>query len=128
MGRTLKLWNAAALIVFTTLLAQAAAAESSKPQQKVQLGQADQSLRNEIQHAIDRGLGWLTANQNSNGWWQTADHPAVTGLALMAYNGDPMDRYRGKDLAQLKRAYSFILKQVKPDGSICVTNLPAYNT
>ena len=85
-------------------------------------------MRNEIQHAIDRGLGWLTANQNSNGWWQTADHPAVTGLALMAYNGDPMERYRGKDLAHLKRAYSFILSQVKPDGSICVTNLPAYNT
>jgi squalene-hopene/tetraprenyl-beta-curcumene cyclase len=88
----------------------------------------NQSLRNEIQHSIDRGLAWLTANQNSNGWWQTSDHPAVTGLALMAFNGDPMDRYRGKEPAHLKRAYSFILSQAKPDGSICLTNLPTYNT
>src|SRR5262245_17679808 len=39
-----------------------------------------------------------------------------------------MDRYRGKEPAYLKRAYSFILNQTKPDGSICVTNLPTYNT
>lgn len=46
----------------------------------------NESLRNEIQRAIDRGLTWLSANQNSNGWWQTADHPAVTALALTAFN------------------------------------------
>ncbi|HEY6170589.1 MAG TPA: hypothetical protein VI454_21320, partial [Verrucomicrobiae bacterium] len=31
----------------------------------------DLSLRNELQHAIDRGLGWLRANENANGWWST---------------------------------------------------------
>ena len=90
--------------------------------------QSNESLRHEIQHAIDRGLAWLTANQNSNGWWQTPDHPAVTALALTAYNGDPMDRYRGRESASLKRAYTFVLNQARPDGSICVTNLPTYNT
>lgn len=90
--------------------------------------QDNQSLRNEIQRSIDRGLAWLTANQNSNGWWQTADHPAVTGLALITFNGDPMDRYRGKAPEHLNRAYSFLMSQVKPNGSICVTNLPTYNT
>jgi squalene-hopene/tetraprenyl-beta-curcumene cyclase len=102
---------------------------SSGRAQTIVQTQDSQSLRNEIQHSIDRGLAWLTANQNSNGWWQTSDHPAVTGLALMAFNGDPMDRYRGKELpAHLQRAYGFILKQAKPDGSICLTNLPTYNT
>src|SRR4051812_17269079 len=48
-------------------------------------GAADNtSVRNEIQHAIDRGLGWLMASQNSNGWWYTEDHPAVTALVLTA--------------------------------------------
>jgi len=88
----------------------------------------NESLRHEIQRAIDRGFSWLTANQNSNGWWQTPDHPAVTGLALMALNGDPMDRYRARENPELKRAYAFVLNHVKPNGSICVTNLPTYNT
>jgi squalene-hopene/tetraprenyl-beta-curcumene cyclase len=86
------------------------------------------SLRNEIQHAIDRGFTWLKANQNSNGWWQTPDHPAVTALAITAFNGDPMDRYRNKQRPEQRLAYEYLLKQVKPDGSICVTNLPTYNT
>lgn len=86
------------------------------------------SLRNEVQHAIDRGFAWLIAHQNTNGWWQTPDHPAVTGLAVTAFNGDPMDRYRGKDRPPLKKAYDYLLSQVKADGSICVTNLPTYNT
>jgi squalene-hopene/tetraprenyl-beta-curcumene cyclase len=39
-----------------------------------------------------------------------------------------MERYRGKEPANLKKAYAFLLKHAKPDGSICVTNLPTYNT
>jgi hypothetical protein len=36
----------------------------------------DLSFRNEIQHSIDRGLAWLTTNQNASGWWSSPDHPA----------------------------------------------------
>jgi squalene-hopene/tetraprenyl-beta-curcumene cyclase len=86
------------------------------------------SLRHEIQRSIDRGLTWLTANQNSNGWWQTPDHPAVTSLAVSAFNGDPMNRYRGKETPGLKKAYGYLLDHAQPNGSICVTNLPTYNT
>lgn len=86
------------------------------------------SIQNEIQRSIDRGLAWLTANQNSNGWWQTPDHPAVTGLAITAFNGDPMNRYRGKPTDNLKKAYGFVLSQTKADGSIYVANLATYNT
>jgi len=96
---------------------------------KIVLTDNQQSLRNEIQHAIDRGFAFLLANQNSNGWWQTADHPAVTALVLTAFNGDPMDRYRGaKTPDALKKGYAFVTSKVKADGSICVTNLPTYNT
>jgi squalene-hopene/tetraprenyl-beta-curcumene cyclase len=91
-------------------------------------GADDASVRNEIQHAIDRGLAWLKANQNSNGWWQTPDHPAVTALAITAFNGEPMNRYRASQIPELKRAYEYVLAQAKPDGSIYSTNLPTYNT
>src|SRR5262245_38336022 len=30
---------------------------------------SDQSFKNEVQRAIDRGLDWLKADQNTNGWW-----------------------------------------------------------
>jgi squalene-hopene/tetraprenyl-beta-curcumene cyclase len=96
---------------------------------KAVLGESHESIRNEVQHAIDRGLEWLSKNQDTNGFWQTAEHPAVTALALMAFNGDPMDRYRGaKTPEALKKGYRFLLSQAKPDGSTCATNLPTYNT
>ena len=46
---------------------------------------SDISFRNEVQHAIDKGLSWLNASQNTNGYWSTADQPAVTALALSAF-------------------------------------------
>lgn len=128
----LEFWNSEMdlpAFLATVIVALALSSFSARADQvKVLPPQDNQSLRHEIQHAIDRGLAWLTANQNSNAWWQTADHPAVTGMALMAFSGDPMDRYRAKPPAHLKKAYSFVLSLAKPDGSICVTNLPTYNT
>src|SRR5437867_4020352 len=54
----------------------------------------DISFRNEIQRAIDRGLESLRARQGTNRYWSTADHPAVTALALMAFLGEPKGRYQ----------------------------------
>jgi len=88
----------------------------------------DLSIRNEVQRAIDRGLAWLQASQNSNGWWSTPDHPALTGLALMAFQGEPTGRYRRPEPAWLKRGYAFVLGCAKPDGGIHQTNLVTYNT
>jgi squalene-hopene/tetraprenyl-beta-curcumene cyclase len=96
---------------------------------KTVLAHSNQSLQNEIQHSIDRGLAWLLKNQETNGFWQTAEHPAVTGLALTAFNGDPMDRYRGaKTPEALLKAYAFLISQMKADGGIYTTNLATYNT
>ena len=46
---------------------------------------ADESLRQEVQLAIDRGLAYLKSQQNSNGGWSLAEHPALTALALSAF-------------------------------------------
>src|SRR3954463_8976364 len=88
----------------------------------------DISFRNEVQHAIDRGLTALQSLQKSNGVWSTADQPAVTALALMAFKGEPTGKYRRAEPAFLKNGYAFILNCVKPDGSIHQGNLVTYNT
>ena len=88
----------------------------------------DVSFRNEVEHAIDRGLYWLQTHQNSNGWWSTADHPAVTGLALMSFKGDPSGRYSKSDPEWLSRGYAYVLSCARPDGGIHRTNLVTYNT
>jgi squalene-hopene/tetraprenyl-beta-curcumene cyclase len=90
--------------------------------------QGDLSFRNELQRAIDRGLTWLQANQNSNGWWSTPDHPAMTALALMAYQGEPSGRYRRQEPDWLRRGYGYVLGCVQPDGGIHRSNLITYNT
>lgn len=87
----------------------------------------DVSFRQEIQRAIDRGLAWLQTNQNTNGHWSTPDTPAVTALALMAFKGDPRNRY-DSDPEWLRRGYSYILACAASDGGIHRTNLPNYNT
>ena len=87
---------------------------------------SDQSFKHEVQRAIDRGLDSLKASQNTNGWWSTPDHPALTALPLMAFNGDPSKRF--DNAAFIKRAYTRLLENTKPNGGIYGTNLPTYNT
>jgi squalene-hopene/tetraprenyl-beta-curcumene cyclase len=86
------------------------------------------SFRNEIQHAIDRGLASLQSLQNTNGYWSTPDQPAVTALALRAFKGEPTGKYTSSEPPWLKKGYNFILSCAKPDGSIAQSNLVTYNT
>ena len=88
----------------------------------------DVSFQNEVLHAVDRGLAFLLASQNSNGWWSTADHPAMTALALTGFMGEPTGRYRTNPPPALTNAYAYVLACVKPDGSICRESLANYNT
>ena len=88
----------------------------------------DLSIRHEVERAIERGQAWLRSNQSSNGWWSTPDQPAVTGLALTAFKGDPGRRYRDEEPLWLKKGYAFLTACVRPDGGIHQTNLVTYNT
>jgi len=88
----------------------------------------DESLRHEVQRAIDRGIAWLLANQNSNGWWTTPDHPAVTALPLIALNGEPSGKYLKAPTPAIQRGYAHLLASAKPDGGIYATNMANYNT
>src|SRR5436190_5435706 len=78
---------------------------------------SNESLRNELRNAIQRGARWLSSNQNSNGWWSTADQPAVTALALVAL--DPKLRATDPQFStNFTRGYDFLEQQIKPDGGI----------
>lgn len=101
---------------------------SARAAAPVPLPTTDISFRHELQHAVDRGIAWLAANQNSNGWWSTPDHPAVTALALMAVQGDSSERHRQNPPAWVRRGYRYLLSCVQPDGGIHRTNLVTYNT
>jgi len=81
-----------------------------------------------VQEAMDRGVRWILANQNSNGWWSTPDQPAVTALALTALNRDPSGRFTRSRPSELSRAYDYLLGNVKPDGSIHRGGMANYNT
>ena len=103
------------------------AAESAK-QKLAETPTANLSFRHEVSHAIDRGLLFLQAQQNSNGWWSTPDQPAVTALALRAFKGDPGNRYAKNEPAWLQRGYTFLLQNVRASGGIHASNLVTYNT
>jgi squalene-hopene/tetraprenyl-beta-curcumene cyclase len=108
-------------ILLVCLHCAAAAENTTRP-----VIRGDESFKNEVQRAIDRGLAWLKANQNTNGSWSTPDHPALTALPVMAFNGDPSKRYAREP--SLTNAYAHILRSVKSSGGIFGTNLPTYNT
>src|SRR5213595_3476249 len=76
------------------------------------------SLRNEVQHAIDKGLVWLEKTQDANGFWSTADHPAITALALAALRFPPSDREQKAKPPGVKKGYGWLLGCVQPDGGI----------
>lgn len=86
----------------------------------------DISFRNEVRHAIEKGLAWMESNQNADGYWSTPDHPAVTALALTAFMGEPGGDF--KEHSSVKKGYAFILKNVQPDGGIYRKELQNYNT
>ncbi len=88
----------------------------------------DISLRQEVQHAIDRGLAALQKRQDPAGFWSTADHPALTALALTAFQGEPTGRFDSSVTPELKRGYNFLLACAKTDGGIYQKELANYNT
>ncbi len=92
------------------------------------LAQKDVSFQNELQRSIDRGLASLQASQHKDGWWTSPEHPAVTALVLVAFQGNPNKPKQTP--AWTTKAYDYLLKQVQPNGSIYMPGkgLANYNT
>jgi squalene-hopene/tetraprenyl-beta-curcumene cyclase len=114
--------------VFLSLATFCAALLTVEPLRAEAVHSPDISFRNEVQHAIDKGLDWLQSNQNTNGYWSTADQPAVTALALSAFMGEPSRSYQLHPPTALQRGFDFIAAHAKSDGSIYGKGLQNYNT
>ncbi len=96
---------------------------------KISLGhEPNVSVRNEVKHAIDKGVAWLEANQNTNGYWSSGDHPAITGLALIALKTAPGSRDKQTEPPAVTKGYAYLLNCARPDGGIYRKDLPSYNT
>lgn len=115
----MKVWASIALVAIVVTTGAAG-------QDPTAINARDVSFRNEVQHAIERGLRYLKTAQDTNGWWSTPDHPSVTALAMSAFMGEPQGRFKSDPA--VRKGYSYILSCAKPDGGIYVTNLANYNT
>lgn len=89
---------------------------------------SDRSLKFEVQHAIERGLKWLEKSQQPEGYWSVAEHPALTGLVLTAFMGEPTGRIKAEAPECVTNGYRYLLSHVQQDGGIYVKDLANYNT
>ena len=87
------------------------------------------SLKLEIGRALDKGVTWLNAEQNSSsGHWGEPEYPALTGLALRATLGHPESTMVGKFAKNQKAGFDFLMSNVQSDGGIYGKGLASYNT
>jgi squalene-hopene/tetraprenyl-beta-curcumene cyclase len=118
--------------ILTFLVAAQAATADEKPkgdQPLIPRDAGSASLRREVQHAIDKGLAFLKTQQKPEGWFSTADYPAITGLALTAFLRDPENRYTADKSEIVKNGVAYLLSCAHPDGGIYKkTDLLNYNT
>ena len=85
----------------------------------------DVSLLNEANHAIEIGCRWLCQAQLPDGSW--CQYPGITGLAVAALAHSRLPKH-GPQSPHVRKGVAYILKCVKPDGSICDKDLKSYNT
>jgi len=89
----------------------------------------DVSLKLEIERAIEKGVSWLTENQDKEtGAWSDPKLPAFTALAISATLGDPNLDPKSDIPEHIDKAYEYLLSNVKSDGGIYGKGLATYNT
>ncbi len=125
----MKQWHFFKTIILVTLISAILFVSAGSALSAQSIGdKRDLSLKMEVQHAIEKGLIWLKAARNPKGYWSMTEHPALTGLVLTAFMGDPSKRYKAQRPDFIQKSYDFILKNVKPDGGIYHKYLANYNT
>ncbi len=89
---------------------------------------ANESLQQEVQLAIDKGLTYLKAQQQPDGSWSNPEHPALTAMPIIAFHREPSGKYAKEKPEFLRKGYEFLRKNVQPDGGIYTKGLSNYNT
>lgn len=89
--------------------------------------QANQSLRQEIEHSIARACQWLRLQQTASGAFSEERTPALTALALTALLRSGTEHTPAQQ-AGIEKGYGFLRANAKPDGGIYAEGLSNYNT
>jgi squalene-hopene/tetraprenyl-beta-curcumene cyclase len=87
-----------------------------------------ESLKQEMRQSIARGNAWLQSQQKPEGFWDDAELPAFTALALTAATRDPNLDLKAPFPAHIGKGYNWLLQQQKEDGGIYNRGLSVYNT
>jgi squalene-hopene/tetraprenyl-beta-curcumene cyclase len=87
-----------------------------------------ESLKQEMRQSIARGNAWLKSQQKPEGFWDDAELPAFTALALTAATRDPNLDLKAPFPAHIEKGYHWLLQQQKEDGGIYNRGLSVYNT
>ena len=77
--------------------------------------QSNATLKNEVERAIEKGADWFVKNQQEKGYWSTTDHPAITALALVAFQGKTS--LDADEKLATKKGYDFLLQNFHDDGT-----------
>jgi squalene-hopene/tetraprenyl-beta-curcumene cyclase len=86
---------------------------------------ANDSLRHEVRHAIEKSRAWLETKQNASNYWSSPEHPALTALVLTALLGPSPG---ASNSPAIEKGYAYVLSCVQPDGGIYTKDLQSYNT
>ncbi len=87
------------------------------------------SIKLEVKRAVEKGLEWLNAEQNTtSGHWGEIDYPALTALVLRANIGSPDYTTSVKINETIENGFDFIISKVQSDGGIYGKGLASYNT
>lgn len=87
-----------------------------------------ESIRQEIRQSIARGNNWLKSQQKPDGFWDDAQLPAFTALALNAAVRDPNLDRSAPFPDHIDKGFKWLLAQQKEDGGIYNRGLSVYNT
>ncbi|MBT3470346.1 MAG: terpene cyclase/mutase family protein [Opitutae bacterium] len=85
------------------------------------------SLKQEVLHAISKGVRWLELQQKDNGLWGEEDYPALTAMAVSTILNDP-SRDTSNPSPFAEKGLNFLLTKVQSDGGIYGKGLASYNT
>ncbi|MEM1442246.1 MAG: prenyltransferase/squalene oxidase repeat-containing protein [Verrucomicrobiota bacterium] len=92
-------------------------------------GDANVSLKLEIERAIAKGVEYLESTQDEEtGSWSDPKLPALTALPISAILGDPALEGETELPESASKGYDFLLSNVKSDGGIYGKGLATYNT
>ena len=88
---------------------------------------SNESLKLEVERAIDRGIKFMLSQQQEGGHWGEARNPALTGLAVQAILGSPA-RVGDALTPEVEKALEYIRSCQALDGGIYIKGLGNYNT